>query len=84
MWFLEAFCTQLTVTYEWQPAQPAWLSATCEWHNQYYFHTKKHGEIYFKKQVPFCVSREKAMHKHIDEIDARRKCGSQKCLANLI
>jgi hypothetical protein len=49
--FFEGFiCAQIIVTCKWQPAQP---SATCEWHNQHNFHTKKHGRIHFKKQTAF-------------------------------
>jgi hypothetical protein len=58
------------VTSEWQPTQPALLSATCEWHNQHNFPTKKHGEIHFQKQAVFCLSHEKAACKHVVEIDA--------------
>jgi hypothetical protein len=69
--FLKLFCAELIATCEWQPAQ---LSATCEWHNQQNFHTKKHGENHFQKQADFCLSDEKAAHKHVDEIDARSQC----------
>jgi hypothetical protein len=61
------FCAQLIASYEWQPAQ---LSATCKWHNQPNFRMKKHGEIHFQKEAAFCLSCEKAVSKHVDEIDA--------------
>jgi hypothetical protein len=50
--FQSFFCAQLIATLKWQPAQ---LSATCEWHNQHNFCTKKHGEICFKKTGSFFV-----------------------------
>jgi hypothetical protein len=49
----------------------AQLSAICEWHNQHNFCTKKHGEICFQKQAVFCLSHEKAVHKQVNEIDAK-------------
>ncbi len=51
-------------------AQPVQLSETCEWHKQYNFCTKKHGEIHLKNNQHFCLSVEKVARKHVDEIDA--------------
>jgi hypothetical protein len=34
------------------------------------FSYKKPGETHFQKQAAFCLSCEKAAHKHVDEIDA--------------
>jgi hypothetical protein len=65
--FRSIFWSQIIVTCKWQPAQ---LCATCEWHNQHNFHTKKHCEICFKKQAAFLSFEQKAAHKHVDEIDA--------------
>ncbi len=52
--FQSFFCATLIATCEWQPAQLAQLSVTCEWHSQDNFHMKKHGEICFQnKQLYF-------------------------------
>ncbi len=65
--FKAFFWTQIIATCEWQPAQ---LSATCKWHSQHNFHSKKHGEICFQKQAAFLSFAQKAACKLVDEIDA--------------
>ncbi len=46
------------------------LSATCKWHNHHKFYMNEHGEICFQKQAAFLSFWQKAVCKHVDEIDA--------------
>jgi hypothetical protein len=51
VWLFQSFFgAQLSVTCQNQPAQ---LSATCKWHNQYNFCMKKHSDFFFQKQAAF-------------------------------